>query len=76
MIESELPLTIVEHGILPDTGGAGRFRGGMGLVRDWRVDCAAAVFTASGSKPPAGAASATPPCVRPRRPRPTVPGAP
>lgn len=47
MIESELPLSIVEYGILPNTAGAGRFRGGMGLVRAWRVDCPEAVFTAN-----------------------------
>ena len=47
MIESEVPLTIAEYGILPDSGGRGRFRGGMGLVREWRVDCPEAVFTAN-----------------------------
>ncbi len=47
MIESDLPLTVLEYGIAPDTGGAGRFRGGAGLVRAWRVDCPHAVFTAN-----------------------------
>lgn len=47
MIESELPLTITAYGILPGTAGAGRHRGGMGLVREWRVDCPEAVFTAN-----------------------------
>lgn len=47
MIESEVPLTVTEYGILPGTAGAGRFRGGMGLVREWRVDCREAVFTAN-----------------------------
>ena len=47
MIESELPLTITQYGLLPGTGGAGRHRGGLGLVREWRVDCAEAVFTAN-----------------------------
>ena len=47
MIEGELPLTVSEYGILPDTAGAGRFRGGAGLVREWRVDCPEAVFTAN-----------------------------
>ncbi len=47
MIESELPLTIVRYELLPDTGGAGRYRGGLGLVREWRVDCPEAVFTAN-----------------------------
>ena len=47
MIESELPLTIARYELLPDTAGAGQFRGGLGLVREWRVDCAEAVFTAN-----------------------------
>ena len=47
MIESELPLTVMQYALLPGTGGAGRYRGGEGLVREWRVDCPAAVFTAN-----------------------------
>lgn len=47
MIESELPLTIARYELLPGTGGAGRFRGGLGLAREWRVDCPEAVFTAN-----------------------------
>jgi N-methylhydantoinase B len=47
MIESEVPLTIIRYQLLPDTGGAGRHRGGLGLVREWRVDCPEAVFTAN-----------------------------
>jgi N-methylhydantoinase B len=47
MIESEVPLTITEYALLPGTGGAGRRRGGLGLVREWRVDCDEAVFTAN-----------------------------
>jgi N-methylhydantoinase B len=47
MIESDLPLTILQYELLPDTAGAGRYRGGLGLAREWRVDCPAAVFTAN-----------------------------
>ncbi len=47
MIESELPLTITHYELLPDTAGAGRYRGGLGLVREWRVDSPSAVFTAN-----------------------------
>ena len=47
MIESELPLTITNYELLPNTGGAGRRRGGLGLAREWRVDCPEAVFTAN-----------------------------
>ena len=47
MIESELPLSITRYELLPGSGGAGQFRGGLGLVREWRVDCPEAVFTAN-----------------------------
>ncbi len=50
MIESELPLTVTQYGILPGTAGAGRHRGGMGLVREWRIDCPEAVFTANAER--------------------------
>src|SRR5262249_47063474 len=42
MIESDMPLTFLGYGLLPDSGGAGRHRGGLGLWREWRVDFAAA----------------------------------
>jgi N-methylhydantoinase B len=47
MIESETPLTIARYGLLPGSGGEGAFRGGLGLVREWRVECPEAVFTAN-----------------------------
>ena len=47
MIESERHIAVVRYGLLPDSGGAGRHRGGLGLFREWRVDCDAALFTAS-----------------------------
>jgi len=37
MIEAEYPIRIEHYGIMPDTGGAGRFRGGLSLVRSYRV---------------------------------------
>jgi N-methylhydantoinase B/oxoprolinase/acetone carboxylase alpha subunit len=42
MIESDMPLTFLGYGLLPDSGGAGRHRGGLGLWREWRIDCTAA----------------------------------
>jgi N-methylhydantoinase B/oxoprolinase/acetone carboxylase alpha subunit len=39
MIESDMPLTFLGYGLLPDSGGAGRHRGGLGLWREWRIDC-------------------------------------
>ncbi|MBI0434499.1 hydantoinase B/oxoprolinase family protein [Roseomonas sp. KE0001] len=47
MIESELPLTLTGYGLLPDSGGAGRQRGGLGLFREWRIDSVEAIFTAN-----------------------------
>ncbi|MDJ0386926.1 hydantoinase B/oxoprolinase family protein [Roseomonas sp. E05] len=50
MIESELPLTLTGYGLLDGSGGAGRQRGGLGLFREWRIDCPEAVFTANGER--------------------------
>ena len=36
IIESEYPLMIERYGYLPDTGGPGRFRGGLALERQYR----------------------------------------
>jgi N-methylhydantoinase B len=37
MIEAEYPIRIEQYGIVPDTGGPGRHRGGLSLVRSYRV---------------------------------------
>jgi N-methylhydantoinase B/oxoprolinase/acetone carboxylase alpha subunit len=47
MIESDMPLTFLGYGLLTDSGGAGRHRGGLGLWREWRVDCEAAQLSAN-----------------------------
>ncbi len=39
MIESDMPLTFLGYGLLPDSGGPGRQRGGLGLWREWRIEC-------------------------------------
>jgi len=36
IIESEYPLMIERYGYLPDTGGPGKFRGGLALERQYR----------------------------------------
>ena len=36
MIEADYPIRIEEYGFAPDTGGAGRFRGGLGVLRQYR----------------------------------------
>lgn len=38
MIESMYPITFTGYGLLPDSGGAGRHRGGLGLFREYRLD--------------------------------------
>ena len=47
MIESQMPLTVTRYGLLPDSAGAGRHRGGLGLLREWRVDSPECFFTAN-----------------------------
>ena len=36
MIEAIFPLRFERYAFLPNSGGAGRMRGGLGLVREWR----------------------------------------
>ena len=56
MIESDVPLTLLGYGLLTDSGGPGRRRGGLGLWREWRIDSALAQFGLAGGE--AAAASA------------------
>jgi len=35
--ELEYPIVIERYGLVPDSGGAGRFRGGMAIERQWRL---------------------------------------
>ena len=37
MIESDYPIRIEEYGMVADTGGAGRYRGGLALTRSYRI---------------------------------------
>jgi N-methylhydantoinase B len=37
MLEAAYPVRIEQYGLVPDTGGAGRFRGGLSTVRDYRM---------------------------------------
>jgi N-methylhydantoinase B len=46
MIESDVPVTYMGYGLVPDSGGVGRHRGGLGLTRSWRIDAESATFTA------------------------------
>jgi len=37
LIEAESPILMEEYGFLPDTGGAGKYRGGLSIVRSYRI---------------------------------------
>lgn len=47
MIESQMPLTVTHYALRAGSGGAGMRRGGLGLVREWRVDSPRCFFTAN-----------------------------
>jgi N-methylhydantoinase B len=50
MIERSSPLLLEEWALVPDTGGAGRHRGGLTSRRVYRVDYDEATFTVSGER--------------------------
>jgi N-methylhydantoinase B len=57
MIEANFPLRIKRYGIVADTGGAGRFRGGNSLIREYEYLAEAGVLTLRSDKrdfPPHG----------------------
>ena len=38
MCESIFPVIFTEYGFIPGSGGAGKYRGGLGLAREWQLD--------------------------------------
>jgi N-methylhydantoinase B len=63
LIEQTSPLTVKEWSLVPDTGGAGEFRGGLTSRRVYRVDYDEATFTVCGERgihPPLGQFGGTP----------------
>ena len=44
-VESDNPIEIVQYGLVNDSGGPGKFRGGMAILREWRLLADEAVFT-------------------------------
>jgi N-methylhydantoinase B len=63
MVEAKYPVTFTRYGLIPDSGGAGEFRGGLGLVREWRLDAPAGVLATSFERfrhPPYGLAGGKP----------------
>lgn len=49
-IEQAFPLWVEEWCLVPDTGGAGRFRGGLAARRTYRVEYDKATFTVSAER--------------------------
>ncbi len=45
LVEADLPLEVVRYGLVPDSGGAGRFRGGLAWQREFEVLAERAVLT-------------------------------
>ena len=48
VLESEMPVLVESYGLKPDSGGAGRFRGGCGLDYSLRILVPGGVVTARG----------------------------
>ncbi|MEM7404509.1 MAG: hydantoinase B/oxoprolinase family protein [Pseudomonadota bacterium] len=47
MIEQDYPITFTAYGLLANSGGPGRYRGGLGLVREFRLDAPSGKFAAN-----------------------------
>ena len=63
IIEMSFPLRVEEYSLIPDSGGAGKWRGGLGVRRVWRVlerDAHAAVCCERAVTPPFGLAGGQP----------------
>ncbi len=55
--ESEFPIVVERYGLVPDTGGAGRHRGGLAIERVWRCltpDTSLIVRSDRAERPPYG----------------------
>lgn len=46
MIETEVPIKVMKYGLVRDSGGAGRYRGGLGMVMEFKVFSPNSVVTA------------------------------
>lgn len=63
LIEAELPLEVLEYGLVADSGGAGRRRGGLAFVREFRLLAEEGVCTVRSDRrthPPYGVARGLP----------------
>ncbi|WP_420992262.1 hydantoinase B/oxoprolinase family protein [Cupriavidus sp. 30B13] len=46
MIETEVPIKVMKYGLVRDSGGAGKYRGGLGMVMEFQVFSPNSVVTA------------------------------
>ena len=63
LIENDYPVTFQRYGLVANSGGAGRTRGGLGLERAFRVDAPEGTFTCNFDRfitPPYGLAGGEP----------------
>jgi N-methylhydantoinase B len=63
MLESAHPLLFKTYALRPDSGGPGRWRGGLGLVREWQLTAPQGVFAATFDRftiPPYGSRGGRP----------------
>ncbi len=63
LIEAELPLEVVQYGLVQDSGGPGRFRGGLAFTRAFRLLAKEAIYTVRSDRrihPPYGIAGGGP----------------
>ena len=47
MIENGYPVTFVRYALVPNSGGAGIHRGGLGLIREFRIDAPTGTISAN-----------------------------
>jgi len=63
MIEAEYPIRIEQYALVPDSGGVGKYRGGLSMVREYRLLADEAVLSVRSDKrrfPPFGLAGGQP----------------
>lgn len=57
VLEAEFPIRIEDYGFVPDTGGPGKYRGGLSVRRNYRLLCSSASLTVRSDRrlfPPHG----------------------
>lgn len=50
MLEAKHPVTFTRFALRPDSGGLGEYRGGLGTVREYRLDAPRALLATSGDR--------------------------